>query len=171
MIFDVDLFDMKGVYKKIQQYEKNIDKAINNGLEDFADRFQEKLFENAMKYDVPFTVIEDLDIMIHEYQISISISGDEVFYFEYGTGVIGESNPHPKDPWDYDINNHGENGWNYIPTANHHLEYADYIFTGKDGDIVAHTKGMPSKPFIYDTWLWGRRSITQIINKHLNRVK
>lgn len=58
-------------------------------------------------------------------------------YCEFGTGVVGKGSPHP-DPipgWTYDENEHGENGWWY---------YDD------DGQ-KRWTKGMPSRPFMYDT--------------------
>lgn len=59
-------------------------------------------------------------------------------FCEFGTGTVGAENPHPEVAiagWRYDVNNHGELGWWYI---------------GRDGQ--AHwTKGMPSRPFMYDT--------------------
>ena len=59
------------------------------------------------------------------------------FYVECGTGVAGANSPHP-DPgiagWKYDINQHGDLGWYYY----------------KDGEWH-WTKGMPSRPFMYQT--------------------
>jgi len=37
-------------------------------------------------------------------------------YIEFGTGIVGESSPHPDamaNGWDYDVNNHGTKGWWY----------------------------------------------------------
>lgn len=58
-------------------------------------------------------------------------------YVEFGTGVVGSQSPHP-DPqgWQYDVNNHGEEGWVY---------YDDY--TGK----FRWTKGFKSRPFMHNT--------------------
>ena len=58
-------------------------------------------------------------------------------YVEFGTGLVGQNNPHPEPGlanWKYDINNHGESGWFYF----------------KDGEWH-WTKGMPSRPFMYET--------------------
>lgn len=59
-------------------------------------------------------------------------------FCEFGTGVVGANNPHPEIAiagWSYDVNQHGELGWWYI---------------GRDGQ--AHwTKGMPSRPYMYET--------------------
>lgn len=67
----------------------------------------------------------------------ISTAAHSIFC-EFGTGVVGANNPHPEIAvagWRYDSNQHGELGWWYI---------------GKDGQ--AHwTKGMPSRPYMYET--------------------
>ncbi len=58
-------------------------------------------------------------------------------YVEFGTGIVGSENPHPNPAitnWKYDVNQHGEAGWNYF----------------KDGEWH-WTKGMPSRPFMYET--------------------
>ena len=56
----------------------------------------------------------------------------------FGTGIEGANSPHPNIAiagWQYDVNEHGELGWWYI---------------GRDGR--AHwTKGMPSRPYMYNT--------------------
>ena len=59
------------------------------------------------------------------------------FYVEYGTGVVGSQNPHP-DPkgWKYDINSHGEDGWWYWGEWDNNWHW---------------TKGMSSRPFMYET--------------------
>lgn len=58
-------------------------------------------------------------------------------YVEFGTGVVGAGSPHP-DPagWQYDVNNHGESGWWY--------------YNDRDGKMH-WTKGMRSRPFMYNT--------------------
>jgi hypothetical protein len=58
-------------------------------------------------------------------------------YVEFGTGVVGKSSPHP-DPqgWQYDVNQHGDEGWVY---------YDD------DHGVFRWTKGFKSRPFMYNT--------------------
>lgn len=58
-------------------------------------------------------------------------------YVEFGTGIVGSENPHPETGlanWKYDINKHGEAGWHYFKEGEWHW-----------------TKGMPSRPFMYET--------------------
>ena len=58
-------------------------------------------------------------------------------YVEFGTGITGSQNPHQNasvSGWKYDVNEHGESGWFYYRDGEWHW-----------------TKGMPSRPFMYET--------------------
>lgn len=62
---------------------------------------------------------------------------DHSAFCEFGTGVVGQGSPHPDpiDGWEYGVNEHGEEGWWYY-----------------DDNGTRHwTKGMPSRPYMYDT--------------------
>lgn len=78
------------------------------------------------------------------------------FFVEFGTGIVGENKPHPglgtgeiKDfgvigqngtvYTKYDTNDHGEKGWWYRPVG---------------GTKSKWTKGMPARPFMYNTGLF-----------------
>ncbi len=71
-------------------------------------------------------------------------------YVEFGTGIKGkESDKHPKSNefgWQHDINEHGEAGWWY-PTNDPNL----IRYTTPDGNTFGWTKGMPARPFMYET--------------------
>lgn len=73
-------------------------------------------------------------------------------YVEYGTGIVGAENPHPepeKIGWDYDIHEHGEGGWWY-PSPTGWYVPKDGV-TNEEGWSLAWTKGMPARPFMYNT--------------------
>lgn len=58
-------------------------------------------------------------------------------FVEFGTGITGSENPHPDTSianWKYDVNEHGDAGWHYYKEGEWHW-----------------TKGMPSRPFMYET--------------------
>lgn len=57
-------------------------------------------------------------------------------FVEFGTGVKGSASPHPTLPWSYDTQGHGEDGWYYYDTEQGRIRF---------------TKGMPSRPFMYET--------------------
>lgn len=72
-------------------------------------------------------------------------------YVEFGTGVKGKGSPHPDVAilgWIYDVNNHGELGWWY-PTDD--TDTNPTKRRSKNGTLYAWTKGMPSRPFMYNT--------------------
>lgn len=58
-------------------------------------------------------------------------------YVEFGTGVVGQGSPHPNPQgYQYDINNHGDEGW---------------IYYDEDHGVFRWTKGFKSRPFMYNT--------------------
>lgn len=69
-------------------------------------------------------------------------------YVEFGTGLSGEKDPHPDTSlvgWRYDINEHGEAGWHYYKNGEWHW-----------------TKGMQSRPFMYETGRDLRTKVSRI---------
>lgn len=72
-------------------------------------------------------------------------------YVEFGTGVKGEGASHPESAvfgWSYDVNSHGEAGWWYPTSPN---DPNPTLRQTKNGIYIAWTKGMPSRPFMYNT--------------------
>lgn len=69
----------------------------------------------------------------------IKVNSPYAKFVEFGTGVVGKGSPHPfPEGWKYDINEHGEAGWWYF----------------NDRDDKWHwTKGMASRPFMYNTYM------------------
>lgn len=58
-------------------------------------------------------------------------------FVEFGTGIVGKMKPHKNKGivgWEYDVNEHGEAGWWYYRDGKRHW-----------------TKGLPSRPFMYET--------------------
>lgn len=91
---------------------------------------------------------------------------DYAVLVEYGTGIVGANSSHPglgDADWNnpesvtvkgetystYDQNNHGEAGWWY-PSPTGWYTPKDGV-TNEEGMSLAWTKGMPSRPFMYNT--------------------
>nr|DAF15619.1 MAG TPA: tail component protein [Caudoviricetes sp.] len=69
-------------------------------------------------------------------------------FVEFGTGIVGAHHPHTDTSisgWKYDVNEHGEAGWFYF----------------RDGEWN-WTKGMPSRPFMYETNIELMKHITEV---------
>lgn len=135
--------------------DKDINRAIKE-LKLFKEQFLEKcnrLIEALTDYGVEVAKIEvqQLDAIYTgelmnsiegyyspTYNVGIIKAGAYyAAYVEFGTGVVGSRSPHP-DPqgWQYDINNHGDEGWVYYDE--HHGTFR-------------WTKGFKSRPFMYNT--------------------
>lgn len=73
-------------------------------------------------------------------------------FVEFGTGIVGAQNRHEAAGivgWKYDVNSHGEKGWFYFRENEWHW-----------------TKGMPSRPFMYET----AAELTQIVAQAAKEV-
>lgn len=88
----------------------------------------------------------------------IRVTSDHVAFVEFGTGVVGQQNPHKS----------GE----YLSLASWGYATGGKIFTTKDGRVgwiyptdeggFRFTEGMPSRPFMYETALELERQYMQI---------
>lgn len=75
------------------------------------------------------------EVITDGYTYYIMTGNEFAPYVEFGTGIIGQRNPHEEPTWTYDVNKHGESGWFYF-----------------DEQGKAHwTKGVPARPFMYNT--------------------
>lgn len=76
-------------------------------------------------------------------------------YVEFGTGIIGKNSEHHpltgEFGWKHDSNEHGEAGWYYFKDGKWHW-----------------TKGMESRPFMYQTAMELRQRAAKIISEVFN---
>lgn len=130
--------------KDIREYRK----SIPDKCEEFAYRMAEEGVAIAQMKILGFDAVmtgelldsmnlEAGDIVSNGATYYVYTDCDWASFVEFGTGVIGSQNPHPETGlanWKYDVNNHGESGWWYFNDGEWHW-----------------TKGMPSRPFMYET--------------------
>ena len=140
---------------KFSLNEKDIDRAISE-LKQFKAEFLEKcnrLIEALTEYGEEVARIE-VQLLDAVYTGELMNSIDSYYsptynvgiikagayyaaYVEFGTGVVGKSSPHPNPQgWQYDVNNHGDEGWVYYDDENGTFRW---------------TKGFKSRPFMYNT--------------------
>lgn len=171
MEINIDLENLAKGNNPMLKYSEQFQKAIDDGLLEFLEKFEAKIYLNAAAYDIPKSVIGKIDFIPIKDGYLVTINGTTAMYFEYGTGIRGLGSPHPKAAsagWIYDVNQHGESGWWYPTVAS---DPNPYKWTDSSGQLRAWTKGKISKPYLYKSWLWGTRSFTQIIRKHIRRIK
>jgi len=163
--------DTPKLTKSIAEAQKQLlelEDALASGAEEFTIRLHEKLIENISLYGLGNArFVSTISMVPLSDGVSIMIGSEYAMFVEYGTGIVGSENPHPTGRWNYDVNSHGESGWWY-PTDSSDPNPSKKM--NKNGNMVAWTKGVPSRPFLYDTWLWGTRSASNIMRKHINSL-
>lgn len=143
--------------KEVQRYKDE----FNRKLEEFVRRLAQEGVVVAKMQIMAMPAVDtgellgsiDLkvgDVLTNGYEYIVYTGCEYAKYVEFGTGIVGENNPHPNpDGWQYDINRHGDNGWFYI---------------GRDGEWH-WTKGMPARPFMYNTVIDLYSKIYKIANE------
>ena len=134
----------RALAKEIRKYK--------NGLQEKCEEFAYRLAEEGVAIaqlkisdkDAIYTGellasmnLEQGDIIYNGASFSIYTDCPWAKFVEFGTGVVGEDSPHPDTSianWKYDVNGHGNAGWHYFCNGKWHW-----------------TKGMPSRPFMYET--------------------
>jgi len=150
-----------GNYKSIKKAEdifgklsKEIDKAIDDALLETGKEIEKHAHKSLSEYGIGSgEVASSLELKTSNESIELIATSDHADFVEFGTGIKGSENPHPKPTgWTYDVNNHGDSGWVYCD-ANNNFHW---------------TAGTESRPFMYKSWRYGSSIIGSKVTKHLN---
>jgi len=128
----------------VKEYEtkiNRIDKAIEHSIDKTLEYGIDFVIQEASKIRLP----DEREAYEESYIINAKREGnkfvgylktdnEKATYAENGTGIVGSRHPNSSiKGWKYDVNEHGEAGWNYM---------------GSDGKMH-HTKGMPAQKIYY----------------------
>ena len=154
--FTLDVGSVGRAIRQVQKYKDDLVKAVNELVKKLTEDGREAAVLNVLRLGA-FDTGELADSFhtrgYYNADTQIGIIYTDCWYavfVEYGTGIVGEMSPHP-GPWNpgpvaakghvyvgYDTNGHGMAGWRYI----------------SDRDGLWHwTKGQPSRPFFYQTYM------------------
>lgn len=145
--------------KQLEAYQQKVDKLGDRIVHRLTESGSEQAKEMAM-YMNAYDSGELVNGIIPEYRDKngyIVSTAPHSAFVEMGTGVVGAQNPNPNNSvpgWVYDVNGHGEAGWVY--------------FKEKDGKYH-WTKGIPSRPYMYDTAQILRDSIPDVAKEELEK--
>jgi hypothetical protein len=133
--------DIGRVIKDIEKYKRELTEKVNLLIGELTDYGVEVAKAQVRELGAWYT--GELESSIEGYfspSVGVGIikaGAPYAVYVEFGTGIVGKNQPHPSpDDWRYDINEHGESGWWYFNDYTGHPQW---------------TKGMPSRPFMYNT--------------------
>jgi len=104
---NISLSDIKGVTKGLEALQSNLQKEIDEIMQEIAEKGQDyldKQYQNALGKDPN---ILDLNSRIDKTTKGYNIVGfgKDVIYEEFGTGDEGENHPHPVKS-EYDLNDY-----------------------------------------------------------------
>ena len=139
--FSLNEKDIDRAIKKLKQFKADFIRKCNELIEALTDEGVEIAKIEVQQLDAIYTgeLMNSIEgYYSPTYNVGIIKAGAYyAAYVEFGTGVVGSRSPHP-DPqgWQYDINDHGDEGWVY---------YDEYHGTFR------WTKGFKSRPFMYNT--------------------
>lgn len=152
MIFNIKLSpsEIEKAIGEVEEYKKKLDSDVEKALDILLDEAYEIAKRNIIGEQAFYTG-ELMESLSKEKAKNVRVLFTELPYakfVEYGTGIRGAEEPHPQPPagWIYDRNKHGEEGWWY-PTNDPSL----IRYTAPDGKTYGWTKGIPHRPFMYDT--------------------
>ena len=150
--------DMELTSSSINAAIRHINKCrdeLISAMNDLIDKLATQGAQIARMQVVSFDAVDtgELEHSIYGYfdpesRIGYVIAGAaHAFYVEYGTGPRGAASPHPEA---------GEAAWQYMVGEKIHTAsngVTGWYYTGDDGK--AHwTRGQPSRPFMYNTYVW-----------------
>lgn len=168
---DIDTTKFFTVGEQWKKIEGAIEKGIELGKQEFIVRLNDKILQNLTKYGLGNSELaRSITLVKTTDGVAITMgSAHYAIFIEYGTGIVGSQNPHPhpKMSWIYSSGNNssGHEGWFY-PTVPSDPNPYKHTYNGQ---LYGFTKGQASRPFMYESWLWGTRSAKNIINKNIRR--
>jgi len=160
---------LKGIEEvifELEEGEGQEENEINAILDEAYEYAINILADMALYADTDMTaVIDKLSIKYYDkatHRGELVLAGGEKeenvgLYVEFGTGIKGLANPHPAIAsgqvfWAYDQKGRGKKGWWYPVKEGNYKN--PITWTDDEGTLRAWTKGMPSRPFMYDTMVW-----------------
>lgn len=128
--------------REVKQYKQQLDERVKALIRALVDKGVEIAKVQVRELGAVYTGQLEASITgFFDEETGIGIIRTDcpyAVYVEFGTGVVGQRNPHPEpiEGWEYDINKHGDAGWWYFNERDQKWHW---------------TKGMESRPFMYNT--------------------
>lgn len=165
--------------KMLKMTEAKIRFVVSAALQQLADMGVAHIGQLLTYYGLGDTelarTIELIKVNDNHYRIratgkQTSIGVCQAVLIEFGTGVKGEQQPHQlaaEVGYKYDINAHGNDGW-YYPSSEQDRNPKKYVT--KEGDIIAWTKGMPSRPFMYNSTIFLESEVQDVLRQIIKEL-
>jgi hypothetical protein len=139
--FKLNERDIDRAIKEVRKFKKEFLEKCNRLVEELTDYGVEVAKIKVAQLDAVYTgeLMNSIEgYFSPTYGVGIVKAGAYyAAYVEFGTGVVGSQSPHTNpNGWQYDVNQHGDEGW---------------IYYDDDSGEFRWTKGFKSRPFMYET--------------------
>lgn len=128
--------------REVKQYKRKLNDRVKALIRELVDKGVEIAKAQVRELGAVYTgQLEESITGFFDEETGLGIIRTDcpyAIYVEFGTGVVGKRNPHPEpiEGWQYDVNEHGDKGWWYFNERDQKWHW---------------TKGMVSRPFMYNT--------------------
>lgn len=171
--------------KQIEWYRKHFVRLIPKMLSRFADRVAELANEKIEGFDYDAETIAGIKSgWVKEDSeggllVTLSNTYEKAVYIEFGVGQVGAEKSHEnaeKAGYQYDINSHGNKGWEfYIGDEPLDLQRGYYydIYKPNQNKFLIWTKGSPSTMFLFQAAMdfVDKKEFVPIVQEFLSGVE
>ena len=129
--------EINGLIRELERYNRKLDKAANRIVRELAlEAKNDMTVALASIVDKDGNVRASVRGKSYENPATISLTGDQAAYLEFGTGVIGRNSPHElagQVGWEYCVGpkirtfKNGRIGWLYYDNSNRHYRITSGI--------------------------------------------
>lgn len=169
MKITVDLFNLDKLSAELDRYSNIVDNIVDVVLKDMAEKG-----ESYMKatYIAGHPQSQSNGNNIQTFKIPngyrIEDTSPHAEFAEYGTGVKGQTNPHPDLPASWTYNTSGKPYWWYPTTA---TDPNTSKFQNEKGDYIAATKGVVGSQHAWKTYQMINNIITKEIENKVGGIR
>lgn len=155
----LDPYSIANAIEELQAYKESVERRTRLLLQRLVDNgiqiAKAKVVEHGIIHDTNLT--NSIDGFVTDNVGFIRVDDQYAVFFEFGTGPVGASDPHPLS------NGYKRSGW-YTAADGKPMNqlYGWLPLETPDGTTYYYTEGQKSKPFMYETALQLRSELPKI---------
>ena len=171
----LSLKDIEEYKKKLEKLPDDINKISENIVRRLADEMLGYVLMNGRAIHVdknPYGNSKRIPVRKMKTRVTggIQDSSEIAPFFEFGTGVVGQDNPHidewlTKFGWVYDVNHHSARGW-YYPTTEEDPNPNKHTYNGQ---LYGWTMGLPAQKIYYSALERAKEQFTKVAIEEMEK--
>lgn len=169
----INPLDTESINEAIKELEK-IKESVHEAAVEIVKTLTELGTAKAKELipvDTGYAQASILGYVLDEGRIGvINASGEYCVYLEFGTGVKGQSSPHPDSDWEAEASRLTGGKYTGYLSGKHIFTTKDgrvgWLYPGDDGKLH-FTEGIDSQHYMYDTLLYLRSKVAEVAKEAL----